>query len=176
MSYLINQLGRFIVLLCCFFSFIDPSFSQSITPSTLNNGGGSGLGMEWSMGESVSIAYFTTSNLSLTTGVLQPLTSFVTGINDFGPTVFGNDIIIGPNPVFSQLHIKAGFNQMGTLSFQLIDAKSALLKTIEAGTIFSNYEKDIVLDTYADGVMYIRVLFKPTNGILKSGIYKIIKL
>jgi hypothetical protein len=83
---------------------------------------------------------------------------------------------MGPNPVFSQLHIKAIFSQMGTLSFQLIDAKSALLKTIEAGTIFSIYEKDIVLDTYAAGVMYIRVLFKPTNGILKSGIFKIIKL
>ena len=150
--------------------------SQSITPYTLSNGGGSSATMEWSMGESVSIANFLTSGYSLNTGVLQPLTSIVTAINEYGPAVFGNQIIIGPNPTSNLLHIKARFNQAGTLSLQLLDAKSAIVFTEEAGTIFSSYEKDILMENYPSGVFYMKVLFKPNTGAAKKGIYKIIKL
>ena len=49
--------------------------AQSITPFTINNGGGFATAMEWSIGESVSIANFVTATYSLNTGVLQPTTS-----------------------------------------------------------------------------------------------------
>jgi hypothetical protein len=29
---------------------------------------------------------------------------------------------------------------------------------------------------YPDGVMYVRVYFKPNNGAAKTGVYKIIKI
>ncbi len=150
--------------------------SQSITPSTLNNGGGYSSTMEWSLGESVSIANFIASGYSLNTGVLQPLTSIVTAINEYGPYVFGTQITIGPNPTFNLLHIKARFNQVGSLSLQLIDAKSSIMFTQDAGTIFSSYEKDILMENYPSGIFYMKVYFKPKNGIAKTGIYKIIKL
>ena len=142
----------------------------------MNNGGGYSSAMEWSMGESVSIAYFLTSGYFLNTGVLQPMTSIVTAINEYGPAVFGNQITIGPNPTSNLLHIKARFNQVGTLSFQLIDAKSTIVFTQEAGTIFSNYDKDILMENYPSGLFYMKVYFKPSTGITKTGIYKIIKL
>ena len=151
-------------------------YSQTITPYTLSNGGGSITNMEWSMGESVSVANFTTSGYSLNTGVLQPLTNIVTSINEYGPVVFGNQITIGPNPTTNLLHIKARFNELGTLSLQLIDAKSAIVFTQEAGTIFSSFEKDILMENYPSGVFYMKVYFKPINGSTKIGIYKIIKL
>jgi hypothetical protein len=132
--------------------------------------------MEWSIGESVSIANFLASGYSLNTGVLQPMTSIVTAINEYGPSVFGSQITIGPNPTTNLLHIKARFNLVGTLSFQLIDAKSAIVFTQEAGTIFSSYEKDILMEKYPSGVFYMKVYFKPSNGNAKTGIYKIIKL
>ena len=168
---------RNIYLLCLGFTFY-PFFviGQSLTPITLNNGGGTGLGMEWSMGESVSIANFYTPGLLLTTGVLQPNTSIVTGITEFGPSVFGNDITIGPNPVVNLLHIKADLKQMGDLSFQILDGNSTILKSIEAGFVFNNYEKKLDLAIYTAGIIFVRVLFKPLNGSLKKGIYKIIKL
>jgi len=150
--------------------------SQSITPYALNNGGGYSSTMEWSMGESVSIANFIALAYSLNTGVLQPMTSIVTAINEYGPAVFGTQITIGPNPTYNLLHIKARFNQVGTLSFQLIDAKSSIVFTQEAGTIFSSYEKDIFMENYPSGVFYMKVYFKPINGNAKTGIYKIIKL
>jgi hypothetical protein len=152
------------------------SFSQSITPHAMNNGGGYSSSMEWSIGESVSIANFIASGYSLSTGVLQPMTSIVTAINEYGPAVFGNQITIGPNPTSNLLHIKARFNEPGNLSFQLIDAKSAIVFTLDAGTIFSSYEKDILMENYPSGVFYMKVYFKQSNNNAKTGIYKIIKL
>lgn len=150
--------------------------SQTMTPNTINNGGGYSSTMEWSMGESVSIANFIASGYSLNTGVLQPMTSIVKTINEYGPVVFGSQITIGPNPTTNLLHIKARFNELGNLSFQLLDAKSTIVFTQEAGTIFSSYEKDILMENYPSGVFYMKVYFKPSNGIAKTGIYKIIKL
>ena len=150
--------------------------AQSITPYTINNGGGYSSSMEWSIGESVSIANFIASGYSLNTGVLQPMTSIVTAINEYGPSVFGTQITIGPNPTSNLLHIKARFNQVGSLSFQLIDAKSTIVFTQEVGTIFSNYYKDILMENYPSGVFYMKVYFKSITGKTKTGIYKIIKL
>ena len=158
------------------FCFTPKLYSQSITPFSLNNGGGSASSIEWSIGESVSIANFIASGYSLNTGVLQPMTSIVTAINEYGPAVFGTQITIGPNPTTNLLHIKARFNQAGILSFQLIDAKSAIVFTQDAGTIFSSYDKDIFMENYPSGVFYMKVYFKPSNGTVKTGIYKIIKL
>jgi len=151
-------------------------YSQSITPHALNNGGGYSSSMEWSIGESVSIANFIASGYSLNTGALQPMTSIVTAINEYGPSVFGSQITIGPNPTSNLLHIKARFNQAGSLSYQLIDSKSTIVYTQEAGTIFSSYEQDIGMENYPSGVFYMKVYFKPSTGIAKTGIYKIIKL
>ena len=168
------------ILFSLFFLFslltVNKLYSQTITPHALNNGGGYSSSMEWSLGESVSIAHFVASGYSLNTGALQPMTSIVTAINEYGPAVFGTQITIGPNPTTNLLHIKARFNQAGSLSFQLIDAKSAIVFTQEAGTIFSSYDKDILMENYPSGVFYMKVYFKPSNGNAKIGIYKIIKL
>lgn len=152
------------------------SFCQSITPQTLNNGGGSISIMDWSISESLSIASFIAPGYSLNTGVLQPNTNVVTSINEYGPAVFGSQITIGPNPTSNILHIKARFTQAGSLSYQLIDAKSAIIFTEEAGTIFNSYDKNILMENYPSGVFYMKIFFKPNNGNAKSGIYKIIKL
>ena len=168
------------ILFSLFFLFslltVNNLYSQSITPYTLNNGAGYSSSMEWSIGESVSIAHFIASGYSLNTGMLQPLTSIVTSINEYGPSVFGTQITMGPNPTINLLHIKARFNELGSLSFQLIDAKSTIMFTQDAGTIFSSYEKDILMENYPSGIFYMKVYFKPITGIAKTGIYKIIKL
>ena len=158
------------------FCFTPKLYSQSITPFALNNGGGSASSIEWSIGESVSIANFTTPNFLLNTGLLQPLTNVVTSINDYGPVVYGTQITISPNPTTDLVHLKGQFNQMGRLSFQVIDSKSSILLTHEAGTNIISYEKDIFMHNYPSGIFYIKVIFKPTNGIIKTGVFKIVKL
>ena len=165
-------------LLLAFVFSINPFqlYAQGISPYAMNNGGGYSSTLDWSIGESVSIANFINSGYSLNTGLLQPMTNIVTAINEFGPAVFGSQITIGPNPTTNLLHIKARFTQAGSLSFQLIDAKSTIVFTQEVGTIFSSYEKDIFMENYPSGVFYMKVYFKPSNGNAKTGIYKIIKL
>jgi len=150
--------------------------AQSITPYTFNNGGGSASSIEWSIGESVSIANYTTPNFLLNTGLLQPLTNIVTSINEYGPVVYGHQITISPNPTTDLVHLKGQFNQMGRLSFQVIDSKSSILLTHEAGTNIIRYEKDIFIDHYPSGIFYIKVIFKPNYGIIKTVVFKIVKL
>jgi hypothetical protein len=171
MKYILSSLFFLFSLLT-----VNNLYSQTITPHAMNNGGGYSSTMEWSLCESVSIANFITSGYSLNTGVLQPMTSIVTAINEYGPAVFGNQITIGPNPTSNLLHIKARFNQAGNLTYQLIDAKSTIVFTQEAGTIFSSYDKDILMENYPSGIFYMKVYFKPSTGNAKTGIYKIIKL
>jgi hypothetical protein len=149
--------------------------AQSINLYTFNNGGGSNSTLEWSIGESASIAYFTSAAYTLNTGVLQPLIGNLTSI-PYGLTVFGKQISIGPNPTSNILKIKALFYESGNLSFQLLDSKSSLLLTQDAGFIFNSYEKELFLNNFPSGVFYIRIYFKTTSGIVKTGIYKIIKL
>ncbi len=161
-----------------FLLFLSTSFlsAQSITPYALNNGGGYSSSMEWNIGESVSIANFIESGYSLNTGGLQPMTTIVTSINEYGPAVFGTQITIGPNPTTNLLHIKARFSEMGRLSFQLIDSKSSIILTQEARMIYSSYEKDILMENYPSGVFYMKIFFKSISGNLKTGVYKVIKL
>jgi hypothetical protein len=149
--------------------------AQSINLYTFNNGGGSNSTMEWSIGESASIAYFKSTDFELNTGVLQPLIGNLTSI-PYGLTVFGKQISIGPNPTSNILKIKALFYESGNLSFQLLDSKSSLLLTQDAGFIFNSYEKELILNNFPSGVFYIRIYFKPSSGNPKTGIYKIIKL
>lgn len=82
----------FVLFYCLIFNSIK---GQVISPSTFNNGGGAADIYEWSIGESVSIAHFSVPGFFLNTGVLQSFTNIVTPVNEYGPTVFENDIIIG---------------------------------------------------------------------------------
>ena len=150
--------------------------AQTINLHTFNNGGGFNNTTEWSIGESVSIANFTSNGYILTTGVLQPITSLSTGIDEYGLLVFGHQITIGPNPTSNLLRIKTVFNEPGNLSFQILDSKSALLITQDAGFIFSTYNKELVLNDLPSGIFYVRVYFKPISGKIKIGVYKIIKI
>jgi uncharacterized membrane protein YkvI len=152
------------------------SKSQSISPATFNNGGGFSGGYEWSLGESVSIANFITNNLILTTGILQPLSNVVTSINEFGPSVFGNQIVVGPNPVLTTLNFKAQFTQIGQLSIQLLDTKSKIVFTKQVGTIWNQFQTAIPMENFVSGLYYIKVDYKLNNGSVQTGVYKIIKL
>ena len=167
---------KFRILIFNIILILNYANAQSIGPATFNNGGGFSGSSEWSMGESVSIGSFSASNILLTTGVLQPLSNVVTSINEYGPLVFGQQIIIGPNPVINYLDFKANFNQIGSLHFQMLDAKSKILITKEQGSIFSTYQTRLPLADYPSGIYYIKVHFKPISGLLQTGVYKIIKL
>jgi len=165
-----NIILLFILLLCT------KTQGQTLSGYALNMGGDYSSTMEWNIGESVSIANFKSSAYALNTGLLQPMTTVVTGINEYGPTAFGIQVVLGPNPTSKILHIKASFNEVGNLTMQLFDSKSAIVSTQELGTIFNIYENEIFLETLPAGAYYLNIYFKSMDGKIKSGIYKIMKL
>ena len=169
----INKLS---IIILVTFLFPPTINAQTLSPYSFNSGGGYSNATEWSIGESVSIAHFISFGYSLNTGLLQPITTLTTGIEDYGPVVFGDKIIMGPNPTSKVLRIKARFNETGEISFQMFDSKSNNVLSYNGGSIFSIYEKDLYLENLPAGSYYMRVSFKPSNGKAKMGIYKIIKL
>lgn len=169
----INKLS---IIILVTFLFPSTTNAQTLSPYAFNSGGGYSNTTEWSIGESVSIAHFISFGYSLNTGLLQPITTLTTGIEDYGPMVFGDKIIMGPNPTSKVLRIKASFNEAGEISFQMFDSKSNNVLSYNGGNIFSTYEKDLYLENLPAGSYYMRVSFKPSTGKAKMGIYKIIKL
>jgi hypothetical protein len=92
-------------------------------------------------------------------------------------SVIGNDeIIITPNPTKTTTNIYASFNKPGNLQFQILDVASKQLFRSPSASYLNAKQTIVDLTPYPAGVYYIQVLFKPTTGIMKSGIYKIIKL
>lgn len=163
-------------LIICFIFCQQQIVAQRITPHAQNNGGGYAKNLEWSIGESISIDQFSAQKVKLNTGVLQPLSTVVTTINEYGPAVFGNQIVIGPNPTLGIIHLKAGFTSYGNLKIQLLDAKSQIVSSQDLGVLAQVYQKEVSLEQVPSGVYYLKVFFKPINANNKIGIFKIIKL
>jgi len=151
---------------------------QLLTPYTFNMGGGYNENylFDWSIGESASIKNFSTINNSLNTGLLQPDNRIIKKINENGPTVFGKQINIYPNPTSNFIRFKGNFTTTGTLYIQLIHANSRILMSYDAGIVTDNYETSFSLNQYPDDIFYIKVYFKPTLGNMKIGNYKVIKV
>lgn len=151
--------------------------AQSITPSTINNGGGFSTTLEWSIGESASISNFTSPTHFLNTGVLQPITIGSNSGNNGNSSDLGIVVTIGPNPTNDLVHLKLKFKELGHLLLQLTDAKSALVFSKEVEITSNNsYENDLTMEQYAAGVYFLRVYFKSTSGNTKTAIYKIVKI
>ena len=151
--------------------------AQSITPSTINNGGGFSTTLEWSIGESSSIANFTSATHLLNTGVLQPITIGSNSGNNGNSSDLGIVVTIGPNPTNDLVHLKLKFKELGHLLLQLTDAKSALVFSKEVEITNNNsYENELTMEQYSAGVYFLRVYFKSTSGNTKTAIYKIVKI
>ena len=155
--------------------------AQSITPFTVNIAGftaqKSGYSLTVSTGEAISITNFTSPNgASLNSGFLQNNPPIVTSINDVLSVIENDEIIITPNPTKTTTNIYASFKKPGNIQFQILDVASKQLFRSPSASFFNAKQTIVDLTPYPAGVYYIQVLFKPASGIMKSGIYKIIKL
>jgi len=150
------------------------SSAQNITPSILNNGGGVGANLEWSMNESVSIASFNASSYFLNTGVLQPTVNIFKYNNENARLL--SLITVGPNPILNFLNLKFKYSEIGDLSIQLINVKGDIILTEKPVTLYTSYAKSISMVQFPSAPYFIKIYFKPLNQIAKMVVYKIIKL
>jgi hypothetical protein len=167
----------FLFLLCI---PLTSTFGQSISPQTINVGGkanaATGFSLDYSIGESASIALFKFSdNSSLSSGVLQSFTPLVTGVTDLSFTE-GESITVSPNPASQKLRIKGLLNRPGFIEFHLVDVNGRVL-TIDPRSYYINYfDKEFNVSSFNEGVYFIRLMYQSMDSDTKSSVFKFIKI
>ena len=167
---------KFFLFPIVLFFVITSSIAQSITQLAFNNGGGYSATMEWSIGESVSIASFSSGKFNLNTGVLQPISNLVIDVIDIVPSLSEDQVTIGPNPTSNHLYVKTRFGQAGKINLKIHDLRATLIYSDELDLSLGLYNKDIQLQGFASGTYFLTIYFKPVLGTPKRETYKIIKL
>ena len=154
-----------------FFACFNAS-AQSISPFTINVGGVIAKTLDYSIGESTSIAYLqNSSQLSLSTGFIQSYTPLVTGIIN---QVFeeGKGLTLSPNPASERIHLKGVLSRPGFFEFDLIDAQGRILETYPS-TYYINYlDKEINVTQLMGGTYFIRLIYSSPDGVNQSTSFK----
>lgn len=150
--------------------------AQSISPTIINVGGVTSKTLDYSIGESASIAYFqTSSQFSLSSGFIQSFTPLVTGIVN---RVFegGEAIVLFPNPASDFVRLKGAFTTSGFFEFHLIDQQGRILE-IYPNTYYVNYiEKEINTTHLQEGTYFIRLIYSSPEGFNQALSLKFIKI
>jgi hypothetical protein len=146
--------------------------AQSISPFTINVGGATSKTLDYSIGESASIAYLqNSSQISLSTGFIQSFTPLVTGIIN---QVFeeGEGLTLSPNPASERIHLKGVLSRPGFFEFHLIDAQGRILETYPS-TYYINYlDKEINITQLIGGTYFIRLIYSSPDGVNQSTSFK----
>lgn len=158
------------------------TYSQSVTPATLNATGGTYIftfyRFEWSFGESMAINTMgPTSNLIITNGVLQPGTHNPATINNTG--VWDRDEIrILPNPTQNRLEIDFFSKQQGKVTINLIDESGRFLAQRQFDYYGTGRIEIWDLGRYPSGAYFLNISLNPTGNasVAKKGTYKVIKI
>ncbi|NVO19043.1 MAG: T9SS type A sorting domain-containing protein [Bacteroidetes bacterium] len=163
------------------FSFLLAVFwssAQMVKPFIVNSTGGSGniAGnvYDWSFAEMTIISTMGSSNLIVTSGIMQPIDPNV-GTEEL-PVAKGT-INVFPNPVSDILNLETNFNDPGKLSYQLVDmtGKQIRSKSLELGT--GSNTNQVSLDGFSAGEYLLLVLFQADHpGEKASQSFKIQKV
>jgi hypothetical protein len=158
--------------------------SQSITPFTINIAGFTSNQISTtitvSIGETLSIYNFKSTNgESLNTGFIQNNLPIFFKVIDEPLTKIGENEVtftITPNPTKSTSILALNSNIPGEFQYQILDVGSNLLfrSQLFNGLMFN--ETILNFSNNPPGIYYVMIFFKPISGILKKGIYKIVKL
>jgi hypothetical protein len=152
------------------------AFSQNISPFTVNVSGATNKNLDYSVGESASIAYFQSTNqISLNSGFLQSFTPLITGIVN---RVFeeGEGLVLSPNPSIDYIRVNGALSKPGFVEFHLIDLQGRVLETYPT-TYYINYlEKEINVAHLTGGTYFIRIIYSSSDGINQSTSFKFIKI
>src|SRR6185312_7855241 len=128
---------KFILPLFICLGICGGAYAQSISPSTLNAAGGSGLAgtqyIDWSAAEMALVSTDTGgTGIIVTQGVLQPAV-VATGVQE--QQLIFDYVQVYPNPASTVLNIKCNFPSSGKMTYQLIDV---------AGRLMTSHQQDVI--------------------------------
>lgn len=160
------------------FSFT--SFSQSVTPATLNATGGTNFftfyRFEWSFGEAMAIETLSSPNLIVTSGVLQPQTHNPATVNT--SSEWGKDEIkILPNPTQNLLEIDFFSKQQGKVIMNLFDGSGRFISTRQFDYQGNGRIEKWAFEGYPSGTYFLNIQLQPTGtSVAKKGSFKVQKI
>lgn len=159
------------LLLGCF-----SASAQSINPMTFNVGGSVSKTLDYSVGETATIAYFQSSNqISLSSGFIQSYTPLVTGIVN-QVLEAGEEFALFPNPATDYIRLKGALSQPGFIEFHLIDQQGRILETYPS-TYYINYlEKEINISSLQGGTYFLRLIYSSSNDFKQALSFKFSKI
>ncbi|GAA4459848.1 hypothetical protein GCM10023093_01580 [Nemorincola caseinilytica] len=148
---------------------------QSITPSIINNMGGSGTiagnTYEWSVGE-IMVSTFSAPSVIVTQGVLQPMSS--TSDVPMSPVLSGINVF--PNPASSAVNIQFNTQQEGTFTYRLMDVAGRVIlensSTVQPGTVTKQFD----ISKLANANYMLQVFLRPQDGPEATNTFKVQKL
>ena len=157
--------------------------AQSVTPYTLNIGGGTaGRGyylFEWSLGEGSSVNSFNNnSTLIVTSGILQPFTGLAPNNNLATAAWAKDEIAVFPVPTHTILEIDLKLAATGKLTLQLfsVGGGQVLTKVIEYNQINSIQKLDLSALPAGTYFMNVTLTASNDNRIIRKSAFKIQKL
>jgi hypothetical protein len=149
--------------------------AQSIGPATLNATGGSKIigtnEFDWSVGEMTMISTFTTSNVIVTQGILQP-SDAMTGVPH--TSILADHLQVFPNPVSSVITIHYSSPAAGTLEYRLLDMTGKVManQTVEINQGINDQQIDMSSLACAAYILEVTTYTQGTESIS----YKIQKI
>lgn len=163
----------------CFFC---KSSAQSITPATLNIGGGTfannSFKLDWNIGEATVIETFVLgTNYTITNGVLQPLTTTgITAINSV-PEWLKNELQLFPIPSARFINVNVVSGLSGKIVMELLDNRLRQLGKKEFDYYGINTTKQWDMAAYTSGTYFIKItLVAPDQKVLKRGSFMVQKI
>ena len=171
---------------------ISQTQSTSVSPATLNIGGGTAtikhdFIIDWSIGESTMIETwygqnsFSNSivdiNWNVTSGILQPFDNTHIIYNSLSTSWTNQEIRFYPVPTPDIVFIDFRSVTSGKITIQLLSHDLKLLGSKEFTQISGNSTQKWNLGNQVSGVYYFRILLSSDKGeILKQGTFKVEKI
>lgn len=133
--------------------------AQSISPSTLNAAGGStvisGKTYEWSVGEMTLVHTASAGSLTVTQGLLQPMSGQV-GIKDVPLSI--DQLSVYPNPTDNFVFLETNMSSGLTVQYNLYDVLGKVLMVKEYKVSTGKDRTKIDLSPYAAGNYFLKVV------------------
>ncbi|HEV7329801.1 MAG TPA: T9SS type A sorting domain-containing protein [Flavisolibacter sp.] len=160
--------------------FSSAGYAQSITPAVVNatgnNFAGSGLLLDWSVGELALVNTMDpqTHRLVLTNGFIQ--SERISKHQDL--QFFGADeITILPNPTYGKFEVKIETKQQGRVAIDVFDVNGKRIFTRRTANFASPLIEKFDLTPQTSGTYLVQVTLQPLPGFSgKTGLFRVVKI
>lgn len=153
------------------------SYSQLVTPVTINNASGSsssgGIFIDWNIGD-IAVTTVAAGSVIVTQGFLQNQVGFPTNVttNSFA----SYEVKFLPNPTTGLLRYQLAVQNKGQFTIILYDLNGKMLSNKQFQHSGGNQNGEIDLMHLPNAPYQLLIRFEPSTGLIKQSVYTIQKI